>query len=211
MLLNSPRSVFAACFISFGLMGCSSIASGPTGELFERRGVSMIVVPENTRETYFNDVGSAERHCRSPSSDVSVTASEGLSLSLPATAGSGVSETGGTGAVALGGRSPSVLIARELMYRACELTSNLDLPFETTMRVYERFLVSIEKIVASQTGSGTAVTVSVPQTNLPAFPSGPKNTGLTSGSNSGVTDSSSFGQSQSQTQGSASQIIESDE
>ena len=57
------------------LTGCTALPPQPEGKLFERNGVSMVVVPANSRETYFSDPKSPERHCRAPSPDFSVTAS----------------------------------------------------------------------------------------------------------------------------------------
>lgn len=130
------------------------------GKLFERAGVSMVVAPADARETYFSDVKSLERHCRAPSPDVSVTASEGFGFSLPLPKLTGAEPDVGAdeqqGALSLGGRDPAVLIARELMYRACELSNNLNLSAADTLKVYERFLQSIEKIAAVQTGAGVS-------------------------------------------------------
>lgn len=133
--------------------GCAALSPAPQGKLFEREGVSMITVPSNSRETYFSDPTSRERHCRAPSPDVSITASEGVSLSALR---QGVSEDASKGALSLGGRDPAVLITRELMYRACEASNNLNLGADESLKFYRDVMDVIAKISASQTGTGTA-------------------------------------------------------
>jgi len=151
-------SICAAVVLS--LAGCGSIWPKSYGKLFERDGVSMVTVPDNTRETYFNDPNSLERHCRAPSPDVAMTTSDGFSINAPGPGlyggNEGITSSAGGGALSLGGRSPALLIAREMLYRACELTSNLNLPKDETIAIYERFLQSIESISKIQTSAGTS-------------------------------------------------------
>ncbi len=146
------------------LSGCAALKPAPEGKVFERGGVSMVVVPSGSRETYFSDPRSLERHCRAPSPDVSLTSSEGVSLQLPSPAGRGVGlgEDLSAGALGLGGRSPSVLISRELLYRACELSSNLNLPRDQSLKLFQDVLAAIIKIAAEQTGAGAAAVTSMP-------------------------------------------------
>jgi hypothetical protein len=49
-----------------------------------------------------------------------------------------------------------VLISRELMYRACELSLNINADTALTLQIYERFLRSLEEIAKHQTGAGVA-------------------------------------------------------
>lgn len=149
---------------ALALSGCAALKPAPEGKVFERGGISMVVVPSGSRETYFSDPRSLERHCRAPSPDVSLTSSEGVSFQLPSPAGRGVGvgEDVSAGALSLGGRSPSVLISRELLYRACELSSNLNLPREQSLKLFQDVLAVIVKIAAEQTGSGTAAVTSTP-------------------------------------------------
>jgi len=149
------------------ITGCTALPPQPEGKLFERNGVSMVVVPANSRETYFSDPKSPERHCRAPSPDFSVTASEGFSLSasLPTPAGgkgAGVSDDATQGSLSLGGRNPAVLITRELMYRACELANNLNLNPAETLKLYRDVMNIIVQISSAQSGTGAAAAVATP-------------------------------------------------
>lgn len=164
-----PRSVKFFTIVFGGtlmLSGCGAIKPPPEGKLFERGGVSMIVIPGGSRETYFSDPSSLERHCRAPSPDVSLTASEGVALNVPSPAGKGVglNEDASTGALGLGGRSPAVLISRELLYRACELSNNLNLPPDQALKLFRDAMDVIVKLSNSQTGGGTPA-VAAPATD----------------------------------------------
>jgi hypothetical protein len=166
--MRYPSSLTGKCAVpaigaALVLSGCAALKPPTTeSKIFERDGISMVVVPSNSRETYFSDPKSMERHCRAPSPDVSLTSSEGVSINVPSPAGGGVGlgEDTSTGALGLGGRSPAVLISRELLYRACELSNNLNLPRDQALKLFQDILAVIVKISTTQTGSGTAAVAS---------------------------------------------------
>ena len=60
--------------------------------------------------------------------------------------------------IALGGRNPAVLITRELLYRACELSMNLNADSAGTLAIYREFLDIAQRIAATQKQEGTAST-----------------------------------------------------
>lgn len=171
--------------LALGLSGCAAISPPPQGTLFERDGVSMVVIPGGSRETYFSDAKSMERHCRAPSPDVSVTASEGVSFSMPSLTGKGMglNEDASSGSLSLGGRNPAVLITRELLYRACELSNNLNLPSDQALSLFRDTMDAIVRVSAGQTSRGTT-SVSAPpmdtrvQASIPAA-AGPAGAGAT--------------------------------
>lgn len=142
------------------ISGCSlmSTPGSDVETLYERNGTDIILIPASYREAYFTKPASGERHCRAPDPDFTVQSSEGVSLSdaLASTASESVSLGGGQAAMSLGGRSPDLLITRELMYRACELASNINADEDTTIKIYTQFLKTIENISQSQTGNGTS-------------------------------------------------------
>lgn len=145
-----------ATMLTLLLASCSM--TGGVGEdikiLHERPGIDVVLIPASYGATYFTSEMSGERHCRAPDPDVTVQSSAGVSLGDGA--GDSIGFNDGEAAMGLGGRSPDLLITRELMYRACELTSNLNTDKETTIALYERFLKAIIEISKSQTGDGAA-------------------------------------------------------
>ncbi len=156
--------------LTFFFSGC---ISGVTtnlqkeGVLFERDGVTTILLPSDTREAYFKDPQSFERHCRAPGPDVSIQSSSGISLGASIIGKSEeISDTSGQTGLALGGRDPAVLLTRELMYRACELVSNLNADKKTTIDIYNRFLTTVEKAIKMQQLVGTATASSTAKSAL---------------------------------------------
>ncbi len=142
------------------LAGCATMAPGSkTEKVIERDGVSTLLIPPEYRDVYFNPDGTKDRHCRAPGPDFSVEASDGVSLGVGVPVpGVGKGQVGfgsGQAALSLGGRSADVLITRELLYRACEMTANIDANKQETIQIYERFLQAIERIAKVQTETGT--------------------------------------------------------
>ena len=149
------------CILSMILLlsGCVGITPDPEkeGKIYERDGVSTLLIPSDTREVYFKDSHSFERHCRAPGPDISIESSSGISIGASIAGKSDmISDTSGQSGLALGGRDPAVLLTRELMYRACELTSNLNANQKTTLYIYNRFLKTVEKSIKMQQIVGTA-------------------------------------------------------
>lgn len=156
------RHFFCIAALTFGLgtTGCANLPdSGRRAEaLIDRAGVDVIAADGTRQITYFKDRGSNERFCRGPGADALVTGSSAIELGLP-TRAAGVGEIGSSasrGGLDLGGRSPAVLIARELLYRACELASNINADPATERLIYRQFLDAIVTISKTQSGPGSA-------------------------------------------------------
>lgn len=143
------------------LVSCASIPSSSgamSTKYFDRAGIDVVLAPGDVQTNYFKDTGSRERYCRSPQSDVASTFGEGFSLGLGLPSGTqkSIGEDVSRGAMSLGGRNPGVLIAREILYRACELSLNLNADTALSLKIYERFLQSLESVVKAQVGNGVA-------------------------------------------------------
>jgi hypothetical protein len=133
----------------FLISGCAGLVSAPgttEQELVERDGIDVALIPAAYREVYFSPSTSNERHCRAPDPDFSVQQSDKLSVSLPTNGGEsmggGETQTG----LNLGGRTQTVLITRELMYRACELAANINADADTSIAIYDKFLQAIQAL-----------------------------------------------------------------
>ncbi len=151
------KKCFMYGLLMFFLGGCASMGSPKEGTIFERQGVSALLIAPEMRDVYFNDPSSLERHCRAPGPDVSIESSSGVSFGVSIAGDADkISDGSSQAGLALGGRNPAVLITRELMYRACELSSNLNASKKDTLLIYERFLQAAEKSFPSQTGAGSA-------------------------------------------------------
>lgn len=96
--------------------------------------------------------GSTDYICVAPNPDSVMTASASSQLSLT-TKFSGEDadlDKLNLGSVSLGGRSPGVLITRELMYRACEFISNMNLNRQEALNIYQRNLEVLETLLMAE-------------------------------------------------------------
>lgn len=168
-MIRSRRGARALLISLVGLLavGCSPgsiLSSAPTAQVIDRGGTDIVSEPGSRDSTFFKGIKAAERVCRAPGPDFARTASEGFSLDfgLPVAGAGDIGEDASKGALGLGGRDPEVLITREMMYRACELSLNLDADPKTTRAIYARFLKAINALGITQTGKGAAAASAAP-------------------------------------------------
>ena len=144
------------------LSGCVMDDSPSTKEIV-RSGIDLIVMDEGSKVTYIKDNQTVERFCASREIDSVKTFSQGVGLGVATgVTQESISEEDGSGSVALGGRSPAVLITREMMFRACELALNLNLDSEKTIEIYKMFLEYTNKLIKNEHDQGSGVAVSQP-------------------------------------------------
>jgi len=148
--------------IIFLFSACSS--HSPQIKLVERGGIGAIVLDNDSKVTYLKEHGHIERFCASREADASTTYSSGFNMGT-STVGNSESfgESNSDGQLSLGGRSPTVLIARELMYRTCELTMNLNTDEQTSIELYKETMDVILAISKNINGIGSASTEAEPQ------------------------------------------------
>jgi len=115
--------------------------------------ISSISSTSDLQTTLVKRHGDPERYCAARQSDVADTRSDGGSLSVGS---ENIGEGGSQGDLSLGGRSLAVLIVREMMYRACELSLNLNSDADQTIAIYTMFIEKKKEITAIQTESGTS-------------------------------------------------------
>lgn len=151
------KSFFGVLLMS-GLLtsGCSTMAPGSqVKQVVERNGVDVELIPASYREVYFSPATSDERHCRAPDPDFTVQQSDQLNVSLPTNGGESIGGGENQTGLSLGGRTPTVLITRELMYRACELAANINADSETARSIYADFLKAIQTIAQGSSSVGS--------------------------------------------------------
>ena len=169
-----------ALFSVLTASGCahSPLAGSRSDALFDRAGISILASSSTRQHTYMKQRDTTERFCRGPGADSVNTASEDAEVQIPLQGiSAGLAEGQTTGALGLGGRNPAVLIARELMYRACELASNINADPATERQIYIQFLQAVTAISKAQTGAGASALASEPTSPMqapaqqPALPS----------------------------------------
>jgi len=136
------------------LSGCVSAPGTNTKDIHyqDRVGVDTLLMPAEYREVYFNDGKTGDKHCRAPGPDFTVQASDGGSVGgsfMPGTKDS-LGLSSGESALSLGGRSPEVLLARELFYRACELSLNTNANSQQATDIYYHFLDAVVQLSKHQ-------------------------------------------------------------
>lgn len=162
--LASTLAALAAAAGLVVLTGCASALPpqrtevefaerGGVDEQHREVGLQVLTVPEGQRVMLIKSPDDVERVCSPRESDQGLSFSEGLSLTLPGDESVGGSF--GDQAVALGRPVAVVQLARELLFRACELSLNLDADAAATREIYERFL-SVLETVGPFLGSETA-------------------------------------------------------
>ena len=136
------------------LTGCAS--SIPKPEIIQKEDVVILATTDDHEIAYIKKEGDLHRICAARPTDSVATDESGVSLGL---SGFGktenVGEMSGRGELGLGGRSPAVLVAREFLFRACELSNNINADSKTTIDIYKTFLKSLEKITAYHFVDGT--------------------------------------------------------
>ncbi len=115
-----------------------------------------MVITDNLVPTYIKRNGNLDRICLSPNSDAVSMSGAGLAIGNSTLASSEqIGGQIGSGELSLGGRSSIVLITRELLYRACELTTNLTTDKDETIEVYKMFLNTLAALALQDIGQGS--------------------------------------------------------
>ncbi len=127
------------------------------------RGGSLYTTTSATYVVALMDKNSEATLCLAPSPDAAFDeqVGEGFSLSLVDASrddSQGFSES--EAEASLGGRSPNVLITREIFYRLCELFVNTSLTDEQKVALYQTTLNSVIQGNAINLGSSTAAEAS---------------------------------------------------
>jgi hypothetical protein len=145
----------------FAVTGCSVTPPKP-GITASLDGIKIYSSTSDMQSSFLKSRNSGEHFCDSRMSDVADTesASVGLGVSVVGKSES-VNDGASRGAVSLGGRSPAVLITREVMYRTCEMVMNLDLNKKEALDLYIQTLNLVKSVAQSDTAVGTTSIVGV--------------------------------------------------
>jgi len=110
------------------------------------RGLMFIMAPNTT-----------EKYCLAPSPDAVVSGAEGVGLTVAGKdTSTSLSNEGQIGSLGLGGRAPSILIAREVLYRTCEFSLNYRLDKNEALAFYRENLEALQRLVSTQIEAGDA-------------------------------------------------------
>lgn len=168
------RGLLLAAAASAALSSCAGAPVERKEVLIDRSGIDVVGAPADSLHVIIKDQKSLERFCKGPGPDMALTANGGITiggnLPVPAAPGAKIGESTGRGALDLGGRNPAVLIARELLYRACELVINTNANPKTAIAIFKMTMDAIERISALQVDTGAVATAAAPPASYADLP-----------------------------------------
>lgn len=139
MIINSIFSVLLILVFT----GCSA-KKELVFKSIDKSSVSTIITEDDSKFSYIKKGNSFDRFCAPKGTDVEKDSSNNFSENLSdKLVKEKMDDQTSHGVVNLGGRTPDVLIIRELMYRACELTLNLNTDVNDSIEIYKMFLNSV--------------------------------------------------------------------
>lgn len=115
----------------------------------DNKNTHAVTYPSNLRGAYFVDKQSSVRFCAEPAPDVALENLQKISANLSATLNSGDQGNAALNAelktkvIELAGRTELLLVAREMLYRACELSINHDITPTQLTKIYD----SVSKLI----------------------------------------------------------------
>ena len=160
--MHKLSSISSFAVIIILLSGCASDKQLAPSHLEINRN-SVVEVTGSTAglsQTYFVRKDSGYWVCNQPMPDAAFdqTKDKSFNFSVIGRNSEGGNDASGSVNAEMAGRTPGVLIAREMFYRACEFTSNSDLSKDQAMEVYLKTLDAVSQGWAIEAGN-TSVTV----------------------------------------------------
>jgi len=163
--MNNKTRIIGATAIIFSITACSS--STPVSKVINMRSDKVAIVSNSaeTTSTLYQSAINKSYYCSSNAPDSTFSTSKDFDFSVSLlNFGGGSPEKEHSGSSSSGaemlGRSPAVLAARDIMYRACELIGNLNLTPEQATVVYIDSLKIAASILKTE-----AATTTVTQTS----------------------------------------------
>ncbi len=151
---------FIVTLFLIGLLSSCSSVYQPIPDQLDLKEDSMVSVTAVLSQTFIRGKESNYRICAQPMPDAVFDQSGGadISVSVPGMGSEEVGEKEGSNQAEMSGRTPAVLMAREMFYRACEFSTNFNLPSDQASEVYLKTLEVISKGWLVEEGN-TSVTI----------------------------------------------------
>ncbi len=146
--------------LSMLISGCTLLQENKSEILVsDRDGLDLHALPANFSSVFLKQSNSSETFCAGRMPDGLAEVSSNLKLGSKESGG--ISAGSGVAELSLGGRSPSVLIARELMYRHCELVANQKLSKSESIKLFEKILDVVRPTFLQPSTAGSAPTQAI--------------------------------------------------
>lgn len=150
---QTTRSAIFTLPVALFLTGCAIKPPIAKSEQFKIGGIDVLSTSAEQQLALFHAPENVVKGCLAPQPDAVATFGEKVSLGIK---GTSIGESESDGAAVLGGRGPAALIARDLLFRACELSLNYKLSKDEALQLYRETLISIEKVTSTRSRSGSA-------------------------------------------------------
>lgn len=143
--MTNSKNLFLIGISSLVLNGCSTIQT-PKPQINKiGEDITTVTTTAETTATTFKQKNSLKQMCAAPSPDATFNSSDSDSLSIALVNNSknssdGVGASMAEGGNEMNGRSPAVLITRELFYRLCETYTNFNLTKEEALPLFQKVL-----------------------------------------------------------------------
>lgn len=148
--------------LAAGLLGCETPQQHAEQIELKDRGVSVVAYPTQIRGAYVFDPGAQTRFCAEPPPDIALSSLQDIAGKLNLSAPQ-VGEAGGelsakitADVVQLAGRSQLLSLAREMLFRACELSNNSQIPPEESVKLYNAVIQLVTDLSGAEKDRATA-------------------------------------------------------
>jgi hypothetical protein len=154
-----PYKYIAIIVVSFLASACSTIEK-PSPETFKIEADSSISVTAGTSQTFVRSQSANYQLCSQPMPDVAYDKGDDadINYSFINTSSDQISAQDNSDEVEMAGRTPAILMAREMFYRTCEFSTNFSLNKQEALSLYQQTLKTIGNVWASE-AQNTTVTV----------------------------------------------------
>lgn len=147
--------VVAAGILAVGIVAASTVLSAESAALVNievtEGNTNLVEVPAGRQIVLVQRHGKSERLCVGRGPDLGMNISEGISLGGD---GKSIGENDTITENDLGGRTERVLLAREILYRACEIGLNHNTSLEETRSLYDGALKAIMALDRHESAPG---------------------------------------------------------
>ena len=149
----------ALVVVFFLTSACSSIEA-PSPKRFNLAADSSISVTAGTSQTFVRSQSANYKLCSQPMPDVAYDKGDDadINYSFINTSSDQVSAQDNSDEVEMAGRTPAILMAREIFYRTCEFSTNFGLNKQEALSLYQQTLTTVGNVWASE-AQNTTVTV----------------------------------------------------
>jgi hypothetical protein len=155
VVLHSIK-IFTYGLLIFVLVGCSTFAdnlgSSRSATVYDRKGMDVLIEPTTGNSFVLTDEKVRDQFCMAPPPDLSDVKGSSGSVKVK---GVSLSDNTSVSVAALGGRSPAVLISREILFRTCEIYVNLRLTKDDALALFKDSISRVIDVTKTQIAQGT--------------------------------------------------------